>query len=1626
MTPPLSRKARLARSAALTLALTGNLALAQTVAPTVRPAPALDSAAPGGSDAAQTPRLTSLGQRLSWVVGDQTLDLHVARAGRVTLELYSPGFDPQDYRSADSYGDERYGGADPETTFTLLAADGAVLAERRYPAGAHDWQGLIDQILSAGHYRLAVSTSGLGKNSFAVRLAADEASLSAARMNVNVRSAEWMPALELDAQAGQTLRLYDGDGPAELEARLRDDQGGVIPLAVSGPLAWADWTLPAGGHFRVELRQPAGARQYSNTVGFELVQGTGRLPILLARADTLGTLRLRAEGLTGETLQVRVGGQTVNLSAVSELRLPAGRYPLSVGALPGTTLQAPAEVEVRRGEVSEAPVVARREALALRLERVDGGGQALPDRTVCLNDTVTLRATALGTGRADLKVELPAGLEAMGPTEVISESRADAPAELLVQARATQAGPQPVSARVGGARATLSLNTLSGTGALDLSREPLGEVQPGQTFRVGLTVLNTGDVPADYRLTDDPGELLEALEPTVFAGTLAPGESRALSYRAHVRPDASALSGELRAVLSGQCGPEVSLDSDLKVGVLTTAPDVANVAAPPFPAPVPAAPAPTAQRHSTVRISVQTPASAQSLLVAQQLPAGATYLAGSSRLSGTGAGNETALAEPTVGPSGTLYWTLDGTAPLTGVLSYELSHTGPLVATAAPALLALYPQGRTQLLSGTLDTADRAAARPLGSAGPRENAGQIRLPLNGTVYRDRDQVTVVVEGPADQPLETRLNGELLPDTLIGRRSVDSQSGLARVEYVGVRLSAGENVLGAGLSRIRLVLAGTTSAVLVQPLQMVADGVTPIQLRVRAVDERGVSTALPFVTLRSVPEPTVADANPREAGYQLRLVDGEGVLTLPPQTTPGTVSVETDLGDGAPQRHRLALTPGRARVGVGLLSVTVGPVDPFSSTPSPFGVSVTGRASLETPLGRGRLVVAADSSGLPTSRDTTPGYPLYGDRSSEQTMLQGQDPVAFQYDHPDFTLAYRQGAVPIQTVTVPVSPTALSVVSRPGDAPFPVTASAFATLLPLNSREELITPDGTRLIRLRGGGIAPDSETVEVLTTDFITHAVSARRLARGADYVLDAVDGLLSLATPLSRIDRELNTVQLRVAYRLDGDGERVLAGGAELRAGSGPLSGSVALVQLPGQLTAAARVNYDTQPFHATLLTAYSGGLLLDATARATLGSTTGTFGLHHQSAGYAGLNAGGAGTYANAALSTALTDSLRATASADYRAAAEGAGQDPGGSLAAGLVYSNRPFTVGAGLRAALGNRSGLSATALLGYHAAPIDLEVSHDQPLSGGALPTTTFSARLALGGGVAAVARDEVRWGQGHRASVGLESRRGATNYAAAYELPTADGAGNRARFGADTTLSLNPRTGLALSGAYLYSLGQGQGELNTSATLRYQSDSASASASADFSVKDGVLRTVLRGGAALSLNDTLTVNADALSEFGPLRGDRFSVGAALRNSEWQGLATLRYSSGSLADGAPSLLGQTDLEYHQPDYALRAGLAARARLNDASSLTWQPSLGATYYPTPRLGLGARLQASLQPGTGINRYGLGLEGSVRALPGAWITLGYNVLGFDSVTSAMTRPGAYLRLDLVLDEQPNTSGK
>ena len=68
------------------------------------------------------------------------------------------------------------------------------------------------------------------------------------------------------------------------------------------------------------------------------------------------------------------------------------------------------------------------------------------------------------------------------------------------------------------------------------------------------------------------------------------------------------------------------------------------------------------------------------------------------------------------------------------------------------------------------------------------------------------------------------------------------------------------------------------------------------------------------------------------------------------------------------------------------------------------------------------------------------------------------------------------------------------------------------------------------------------------------------------------------------------------------------------------------------------------------------------------------------------------------------------------------------------------------------------------------------------------------------------------------------------------------------------------------------------------------------------------------------------------------------------------------------------------------------------------------------------MGAWGRALIQPASSTAQVGYGLELSARALPGTWLSLGYNFAGFDGLSTqggAYTKQGAYLRLDLTLDE-------
>lgn len=1605
--------------------------------------------------------LTSVGNKLMWTVGDQDLRLIVDAGSRVQLDVYGAQFDPQDYRSADFFGDENYSTERPKapvsSTFTLyevtgyeeVAVEGGKPGEKvkkpvlgkavktqNFGAGAQDWQAFLNQDLAKGTYVLRVATEGNGKNTFAFRLQSISASVEADHLNVTVRSNDWVPALNVYnpgvTEANPTgdigLRMYDGDGPTELEAELRDAQGNVYPIKVSGQLQWDKIDVPkTPGNYTVYLRQPKDTYQFSNTVGFEL-----KNPIVVVQTgEKTGQLDIIAclvlpDGEEKTQGTVTVGENTYNVNGqLGAKTLLTGDYAVKTEAVKGA--------EVSLDKETATVINDKTESIKLRIKPIVNLDFKADKPEVCVGDVIKLTAQASTEFEGkkldtSINIKLPEGFTTADGVSTSVDAQIDPnnPSVLTFEAKAVAAGAGNFVASIDkwGKTQNLDLKVLSTATQIELRRGDLPEtVAPGDTVTVTLNLKNTSTEVAPYTLNDDAGANLEALDPTTFTGELQPGEETTLTYRARVKGEESGESS-LKAVLSSNCDSSQQVDGLLKIQAVT---------------PVPEAPQVTVTRESNVRIPFDVPSTknANQIIIAHQPPAEANYVAGSSQLSGK------PIADPQVGASGKLYWTTPGAAR--GILTYKVTHEGNLPALSSPTLVGKYAGNRLSVLIGEGGLDEISSLKPIASQeSTQENDGALKLPLANKVFRERDRITIAVSGDANDDTTPTLNGVSIDPALLGKKAIDAAAGTQRQEFYGVPLKTGENVLSFGGESIKVFLSGSPVNAEFSPQQIIADGITPIRIGVKLTDINGITTASNTVTVQASLEPTQGDAQPKIGSYQVQLIDGEGVLELEPLGAPTRFDVRLLLGEKTITRAFEAL-PSKTRVGIGMVSVGAILGNNATSGASSISGLARGQGYLETPIGEGKLYAAASGAvssetiagattvtqetdqGLPTTDNPLRRYANYGDSSTETIALQGIDPVAFRYEHPSFNIQYRQSAVPVDVFNIGTSPTALSGFTRGN-----VQLSGFAAMLPgdlVSGPLGEYEANGTRVLTLNDNDIQQDSETIQLVSVNIVTGAEESRTLSRLVDYSFDAVAGVVYFQRPLNLIDDQGRRQLVRLSYRLnDPLGTRKLAWGAQVKYHvNDNLSVSAGAVSMDDTTSFGARAHYQDGKSSADVLAAYSSGVLVTGNANLTGDRFSTNASVNYQDRNYAGLNGTTAGVGAQASVTYKLTDQLGINAKAKYSQIynADPANDTSGGHVDVSGLYTLAPLTIGAGVRAGFGNEQGFGVVGSANYSSGAFQVGVEHVQPLSGDLQATTAIKASIPLVENVALVARDDINWVTGQRGSVGLQAKFGMTNIAANYELAGADGWGNRARFGADTALPLGDKLSLGVNGAYVLNLAGTSNTWNAGAALRYQDDKLSASIATDVAQQISDFRVTVKGGASYTINDVLTLGVDGTQVFSNLpnntgNGSNYSVSAAARASQWQGLAYLRYKDGALAGDAPEFIGEANAEYHVPQYSIRAGVAGRTLLKQADSLTYQGSLSGTYYLNDRFGLGLAARGLVQPATNSTLLSAGIEGSFRALPGTWLTVGYNPVGFSGIGSNIyTRQGAYLRLDLVLDD-------
>ncbi len=1029
-----------------------------------------------------------------------------------------------------------------------------------------------------------------------------------------------------------------------------------------------------------------------------------------------------------------------------------------------------------------------------------------------------------------------------------------------------------------------------------------------------------------------------------------------------------------------------------------------------------------------VSLTVTTPAEASETVVFQPLPAGLTVLPGTSTLGGN------AIPEPLVSQKG-VYFRLSGAAQ--GELRFTvqgLDQTGTL---PLGGLLVRYPQGGGEVLSGTVDETDLAAAKP-AVVSVAERAGIIRSPQDGLVLRSRGSVDVTVDVPLGQeaPGALSVNGVPVPDSQVGENSVYTD-GHIRLKYIAVPLSPGLNVLSAFGDTVHVTASGAAASLAVSPVQpLIADGSTPLTFDLDVRDALGHPASLPSVSLVTTgSEPVSQDPDLLQSGYQVLLLDGRARLTLRPLSQPGTVTLAFDV-NGHAQTVSFQVSGDQSR----LMVVHSGGV--ISAGQATF----QGAASIEAPMAGGKLYVAANSEGV--NQDSLPysRYPSYGDASITRQPLRAQGKLALRLALPQSHAEFGQDAAQDPVFGVQTGADGLNFETNG-----PVRFGASLTQVQDDQRSVTLTPDGTRVLRLPTEAV-PGSETV-TLVRSLNGVEVGRRTLNRGTEYVLGG-DGLIEFPSPLLPVTPAGEDVRLLVSYRSGtGNGTASTSAGVHL-------TRDVAFGETKGTVTAGAVLIHDVPSFgvHANLNT--EGGFfdgVIGASGGAVYGTVNGTYkngpvtanvGARYEGGGYTGPGAGSPGSTLGASVQYLVSPQfgVKATLSGNRTDTTLADGTVTGTSAlvaTAGVTYADLPFHAEFGLRRNF-TAGSFGVQGLVGYTKQNVDVSLAHAQDFGAGQSLTTLTTAwlirpelKLSLN-----ASRD---WNIGTGAAgVTLTGARNGVNYLAGYDLPSEGGSLGRARLAATTSIPLSTTMSTELAASASADKASGlSGSLG--ATLRYQDSGTQGSLGADAALSAAGLKFDVKGAVNVSYGLEWTLSADALSEFGDVNvGHRFGVGLAWRGDNASALSYLRYRSGSF--GEDRFTGELELE-QRPDFrsadirqeAAQVKLSQngtpiidlnRSRLDLKESLAFAVPLGgsaptvqgavnARYWVNDRFALGAGVGAFFQTSTSLSTR-LGVEATVVPFPGWGVTAGYNFLGFTSdLGSQPMRQGAYVKLDLLIDE-------
>ena len=450
-----------------------------------------------------------------------------------------------------------------------------------------------------------------------------------------------------------------------------------------------------------------------------------------------------------------------------------------------------------------------------------------------------------------------------------------------------------------------------------------------------------------------------------------------------------------------------------------------------------------------------------------------------------------------------------------------------------------------------------------------------------------DQLNIRVKGMLGSHFLLQVNGKDIDGSRVGKRSSIEDKHILGWEYIGINLIPGPNELVIqalddfgnhhGQKKITVIVPGNIAQIKVQVSgTALADGKTPVKVKVEIVDKQGVVVAVrtPVTLETDLGRWVGVDQNLQLAGMQTMIEGGKAEFELIPPDQPGEGRIAIVSGELSEHTSIVFLPDLRPLTGIGIIEGIVhlrhGAVlgspragDQFEEELSNFSRGTDKNAAARaafflkgTIKGEYLLTASYDSDKQAQAtlfRDIRPDqyYPVYGDSSTKVFDAQSTGRLYLRLDKNRSYLLYGDFTASTSTEVRQLSQvnrtlTGIRDEYRDGN----VRVNSY--LARDNSTQVIleIPANGTSgpYLLTAPGDLVINSEIVQLIVRvkNQSEIVLSTKAMTRINDYSIDSISKSILFTRPIASLDSDLNPQSIRITYQVSNGGPTFWVGGVD------------------------------------------------------------------------------------------------------------------------------------------------------------------------------------------------------------------------------------------------------------------------------------------------------------------------------------------------------------------------------------------------------------------------------------------------------------------------------------------------